>query len=95
MSTRDLFVKNAKEQLDEWNEELARIEIRLHLGKVAMRDELEKRTAELRRLRATAIKELRDIERSGESAWEDRKVGAEQALSAMQGSLASVRSQFG
>jgi hypothetical protein len=60
-----------------------------------LRDELEKSAAELRRLQAEVIEDLGSIERSDEGEWEDLKIGAEKALTAMQGSLASVHARNG
>ena len=91
MSTRDLFVKNAKAQLEEWSEELDRLEGQLRPDTAGARAELDKRTAELRRMRAAVMDELRTIERSGEISWEDHKIGAERALTDMQEALASAR----
>jgi hypothetical protein len=94
VSTRDLFVKNAKSQLDEWTEELDRLEGPMLPDDGWTESELEKHTAELKRLRAAVLAELRDIEQSGDGTWEHRKIGAEQALTAMQEALASACAQF-
>ena len=91
MSTRELFVKNARAQLEEWSDELNRLEVQWHLDGTGARDALDKRMAELRRRRAAVVAELRAIEQSSEGGWENRKVGTERALAAMQDALAIAR----
>lgn len=94
MSKRDIYVKKLKAQLDEWNADLDRFEVRIQKAKADVKKEQLAQLAELRQKTAHAQQTLARIQNGGDDAWEDLKQGAENAWNALRDSLSEAKSEF-
>jgi methyl coenzyme M reductase gamma subunit len=87
---RDEYVRKLKEQIDQWNAQLAKWE--------AMSEEVKNRylqqldEAQVRR--DEALEELRRIQGASADAWRDMMRGADSVFKAMQDAFDRARKQF-
>lgn len=87
---RDEYVRKLKEQIDQWNAQLAKWE--------AMSEEVKNRylqqldEAQVRR--DEALEELRRIQGASADAWRDMMRGADSVFKAMQDAFDRARRQF-
>jgi hypothetical protein len=94
MTTRDEYVEKLKRQLDEWNEDLDRIEAKLAKLTGPAREELEPFVAKAREGRDAAVRKLGELKASSEETW-DKLVGeAEHVWKALRHSINYFRSQL-
>ena len=93
MNARDTYIKQMREQLDEWSEELDRLETRLRQDEanrgVGYRDDMSR----LRQNREEMGRNITEIQEASENAWEDLKAGADETWNRMKDDFKRVRSQ--
>jgi len=76
---RDAYVERLKNQLDEWNLEIDRLEQTANVVKYEAETEARDRIARLRGKRDEFESKLKEVRAAGEDAWEILKDGVERA----------------
>lgn len=94
MKSRDEWVEKAKAKLDEWNEELDRLEARARVAKAEQKARYNRLVAELQEYRDKARKRIEEVEASGDSAWEELKKGAVSGWNALQKGFQAAMEEF-
>lgn len=92
--TREEFVAKMKQQLDEFNRSLDNLEKRGAEYNREARTRFEERMNDLRRKRDEMTRRLEDINKAGDKAWEDLKVGATTAWNSLQDGMKQALSKF-
>ena len=91
MSKRDEFVARMKAHLDEWGEELHRLESQVGDAKADVSHKYRQTIAELREKQREAETKLEDVRHAGEEAWEEFKDEAERTWAAFKAGLDAIR----
>lgn len=94
MSTRDEYVEKMKQQLDEWNADLERLETRISEAAEPVRSKLEPQLAKVRAGYAGAREKLRDVRAAGEDTWEELTDDAEHVWKTLRQSINYFKSQL-
>ena len=94
MTARNAYVKKLKEQLDQWNAELSKLEAKAKQPLVGMKDAYEKQLKELRGRRNVVQQQMAEIQKAGDHAWDQLKEGADKAWKAMDESIKKAWSVF-
>ena len=94
MNTRDEYVRKLQEKLGEWNAEIDRLVARAGDVKAEAKQEYAEQIESLQTKRAAALAKIEELQKSGESAWEDLKSGIELAWAAMDEAINSAKSRF-
>ena len=94
MNTRDEYVRKLQEKLGEWNAEIDRLVARAGDVKAEAKQEYAEQIESLQTKRAAALAKIEELQKSGESAWEDLKSGIELAWAAMGEAINSAKSRF-
>lgn len=94
MQTRNEYVEQLKNKLDEWNADLANWEARARNTKNDLTIEYEMRMDDLRKKRDEAATRLREIQASSEEAWKELKAGADSAWAALREAFDRARTHF-
>ncbi len=90
MNSRAEYLRKLEEKLEEWNAEIDRLAAKG--GDVT--GEVTSRLDSLKAKQAQGREKLRELQQSGEGAWEDLKSGAEFSWAAMGEAMSSARSRF-
>ena len=91
---RDAYVKKMKEQLDQWNAEAAKWEVKAKSAQASMKSEYEKQLGVLHTRRDEAMYQLKLMQGASTDAWQDMMKGADQAVKSMQEAFNRARSHF-
>lgn len=94
MRTRDEWVETAKKKLDEWNEELDRLEVKARSAKREREAQYQRKMAELERKRAEVRDKLAEIQEAGEGAWDELKEGARKSLEVLTEAFRAALEEF-
>ena len=94
MTARDSYVRKLKEQLDRWNAELSKLEAKAKQPLVGMKDAYEKQLKELRGRRNVVQRQMEEIQKAGDHAWDQLREGADVARKAMEESFKKAWSVF-
>lgn len=94
MKTRDEYVAKLKQQLDQWNAEVAKWEAQAKSAKQTLRERSEKELAVLKAQRELALYNLKLLEGASATAWAELRKGADDAWARMQAALADARTHF-
>ena len=70
MSKRDLYVEKMKQQLDDMNGQITKLEGKAKEANAEARVKYDKQMGELRELSKTAQKKMEEIKAAGEDKWE-------------------------
>lgn len=92
--SRELYVKKMKAKLDEWNAEIDKLEARSRQKEAEVQEDLEKRITALKTKRQATGEKIEKLQSAGESAWQDLKIGVEEAVGALGQALESARARF-
>lgn len=93
-SRRKEFIASLKNQLDEADERIDRLEQKLHDAGEDAENQYRERLAELRTHRDKASKKLQELRDAGEERWDGVKAEAEHVWKAMRNSLHYFQSHF-
>ena len=88
---RDEYVEKLKLQLDDWNEDLDRLEKLAGELRSDAKSAYQERIADLRGKRREVERKLRGLRTAGESAWAAMKSGLEEAREEFQRSFEETR----
>ena len=83
MRTRDQYVNGFKKQLDAWNADMARWEVKAKDARVEMKERYKRELDVLNAQRELARYNLRLIEDASVSAWTELRKGADEAWERM------------
>jgi lipid II:glycine glycyltransferase (peptidoglycan interpeptide bridge formation enzyme) len=91
---RDEYVKKMKEQLDQWNAEVAKWQAKAQAAKAGMKSEYERQLQQYEARRDTAMAELTRLQGASADAWTEMRRATEAAFRAMQEAFDRARSKF-
>lgn len=91
---RDEYVQKLKQQLDLWNGEAAKWEVKTREAQATMKVEYEKQLAALNGQREEALYQMKLLQGASTEAWRDMMGGAEQAWKDMQAAVDRARTHF-
>ena len=94
MSKRDEYVDKLKLQLDEWNAQVAKWEVKTKEAQAGARGEYEKRLQAFRLQRDQALEQLRRVQGAAGDAWIDLARGADDAWAKMKEAYEKARTHF-
>jgi len=93
-SRRDEYVEQLKARLDEWNAQLDQLETESEQAHAQLSAQFREQLAEARSRRDEAQQRLVELQKAGESAWDDMVAGAEQAWQSFADAFKKARSRF-
>lgn len=91
---RDAYVQKMKEQLDQWNAEAAKWEVKAKEAQASMKLEYEKQLSLLNSRRDEAMYQLKLLQGASTDAWQEMMKGTDQAVKSMQEAFNRARSHF-
>ena len=90
---RDEYVEKVKRQLDEWNAAIDKLEGRAGELRAEARERFQARVAALRANREELLGKLKELQATGENAWEAVKSGLEVARTEFKRAYEEARSE--
>lgn len=94
MKTRDEYVSKMKQQLDRWNEDMAKLEAEGRKARAELEKRYQKDIEALRAKREEALYQLKLVEGASGTAWAEIARGADEAWERMRAALVQARSHF-
>jgi lipid II:glycine glycyltransferase (peptidoglycan interpeptide bridge formation enzyme) len=94
MANRDEYVEKLKQQLDQWNAEMANWEAKTRAAQSGIRADYEKQLAAYRGKRDRAIEELGKVQSASGEAWKELARGADEAWARMSEAFEKASSLF-
>jgi lipid II:glycine glycyltransferase (peptidoglycan interpeptide bridge formation enzyme) len=94
MVNREEYLEKLKQQLDQWNTELAKWETKTREAQSGMRTEYEKQLTAYRSKRDQAIEELSKVQSASGEAWRELARGADEAWARMSEAFEKASSYF-
>lgn len=94
MIKRDEYVEKLKNQLDQWNAEVAKWESKAKAAQAGAHAEYEKQLQAYRQQRDQALEHLRRVQSASGEAWVDLMRGADDAWAKMREAFEKARSHF-
>ncbi len=94
MSTREAYVEKLKQQLDQWNAEVAKWEEKTKSAQAGMKAQYEAQLEAFRSQRDKATYQLHQVQAASTDAWMDMMKGADAAWKAMGEAFQKAQSHF-
>ena len=94
MSSRDEYVRKMQEKLTELNADIDKLTAKASAVSADLRSEYNEEMAALKAKQAAVRQKIEEVKKSGESAWEDLKAGADLAWTAIGEAIDSAKSRF-
>ena len=94
MEKRDEYVEKMKVQLDQWNGEIAKWEVKAKEAQAEARVEFDKRLAAVRQQREQAMYQLRLMQGAAGDAWMEMMKGIDEAWARMREAFDKASSHF-
>jgi peptidoglycan hydrolase CwlO-like protein len=94
MSSRDEYVRKMQEKLAELNADIDKLVAKGSEVSAEMHSEYNEQLAMLKAKQAAARQKIEEVQKSGESAWQDLKAGIDLAWTAIGESIDSAKSRF-
>ena len=94
MEKRDEYVEKMKVQLDQWNGEIAKWEVKAKEAQAEARIELDKRLEAVRQQREQALYQLRLMQGAAGDAWLEMMKGTDEAWARMREVFDKASSHF-
>jgi hypothetical protein len=94
MTTRDEYVATLKVQLDKWNAEIARWEAKTADAKEDVKKRYRAAIEKIGPQREKTLYNLKLLENATAAAWENLRVGVDDARERMQDAMKEARSHF-
>jgi len=94
INTRQAYEQKLQAQLDEWKAQIALLNAELNKAEANAQIEYKKTIEALEQQRDAAEAKLDELQRSGEDAWLDLKVGIEAAWERLDNAVKSAASRF-
>lgn len=94
MNTRKEYIEQLKTRLDGWNADIGKMEEKLRGMKTDLRIDYEMALEDLRKKRDDANVKFKELQASGEEAWEDVRAGADVVWAAVREAYDKAASRF-
>lgn len=94
MASRDEFIAKIKDQLDEWNADIGKLEEKLAKAGDETRKELEPYMIKANEARETLTSKLSELKNSSEAGWESSKADVEHVWKTFRQSVNYFKSQL-
>jgi chromosome segregation ATPase len=94
MSSRDEYVRKMQEKLAELNADIDKLVAKGSEVSAELHSEYNEQLAMLKAKQAAARQKIEEVQKSGESAWQDLKAGIDLAWTAIGESIDSAKSRF-
>jgi uncharacterized coiled-coil DUF342 family protein len=94
MSSRDEYIRKMQVKLEEWNAEIDKLTAKANEVSADIRSEYNEQIETLKAKQAAARQKIEEVQKSGESAWQDLKSGVELAWGAIEEAIDSAKSRF-
>jgi predicted nucleic acid-binding Zn-ribbon protein len=94
MMTRDEYVQKLKTQLDQWNSEITKWEVKTRSAQTKMKADYDTQLKALRSRRDEAMNQLRQVQAASGEAWVDMMRGADEAWARLRDAFTKARSHF-
>lgn len=91
---RDEYIEKMKQQLDEWNSEITKLEARGEEAKGAAQERYNTQVNELREKLRSAQDKMKELQYSGQDTWEEFKVQLDDLRDAFVHSFNYFKSQL-
>lgn len=91
---RDEYVRQMKQQIDDWNARLGEWEAEVAKAQAGVKVHFEAQIKNLEKQRDEAIKKLNETRDASQAAWTEVSKGAEQAWKSMQSSFEKAWGEF-
>lgn len=94
MSERDAYIEKLKARLDQWNVEIARMEVNAREAQADAKVEYEKALKHMAEQRERAREQLMEMQVASDAAWQELRRGAETAIDEMSRAWDRAMKQF-
>lgn len=94
MEDKKSYLQKLAEQLQEWDTEIDELKVQAHLAKADAKDALQKQLDELNAKKQAAQIKLKQLQETGDEAWDDIKTGVEKSWTELRGAFRSAMSKF-
>jgi hypothetical protein len=94
MSSRDEYVEKMKAQLDQWNADIARWEVKTQGAQADARAEFDKRLEAVRQQREQAMYQMKLLQGAAGEAWTEMARGTDEAWARMREAFDKASSHF-
>ncbi len=94
MSKRDEYVEKLKHKLDDWNEDIDKLEAKSSHIKEEMKEKYKDELVVVRQHRDTVREKVKELTESSESAWHELKAGVEEAWHKLTEAIDRAHSKF-
>lgn len=94
MSKREEFTEGLKRKIDEWNEDLDKLEEKVRQADTKTKEKYNETISSLKQQVSDAKLKINDFEESSESAWEEIKDGAENSIKGIGQAFERAKSHF-
>lgn len=94
MKSKEEYIRVMQAKLDEWNADIDMLTARADELSEEARVEVSAQIVALKEKQATARQKIEELQKSGESAWQDLKSGLDLAWSAIGEAVDSAKSRF-
>lgn len=94
MSNKEAYKAKIRAQLDEWKAEADKLRARIKKSQADKKIDSSKYLDDLKVKQQDARAKLKQLESSGEDAWEDIKSGLDKATAELKDSFKKARSKF-
>lgn len=94
MTNRDEYVEKMKTQLDQWNAEIAKWEVKSREAQAEARAEYDKRLEALKQHRDQAMYQMKLLQAAAGEAWVDMMRGTDEAWARMREAIDKAGSHF-
>jgi hypothetical protein len=91
---RDAYVEKMKARIDEWNDEIDKLQAQADQAQADIRTTYLKHLIQLKSKRQVLKEKMDELHQAGEGAWEDMKKGVEMAQEILSESLHAAKSRF-
>jgi len=91
---RDVYVRKLKSNIDKWNSEIDKLQIKADQAKAETKVKFRKQIADLKVKRRELEGEMADLRKAGEAAWQDVKSGVDVVKVVLGESIKSAKSRF-
>ena len=94
MTSRDEYLQNFKDKLDEWNTDIDALEAKTRNAQADMQAQYRKQLEAMREMRDDALKRYNELQGATVEAWDVMAQGTEKAWQAWVDAFAEARSKF-